>query len=91
LHDDYWYCKAAKTAECTPVSYVFFMACRRQMAHCINRASDTILDISNAKKVIGEAGMDKLVSAVACIRPSARSRPTETASWHLQLSKTVET
>ncbi|WP_290601972.1 hypothetical protein [Janthinobacterium sp.] len=49
-------------------------------AHRINRASDTVLDIDNAKKVIGGAGMDKLVSAVAHMRPSARSRPTETAT-----------
>jgi len=49
-------------------------------AHRINRASDTVLDIDNAKKVIGGAGMDKLVSAVACNRPSARSPPTGTTA-----------
>jgi hypothetical protein len=53
---------------------------RRAMAHCINWSIDTVLDISNAKKVIGEGWMDKLVSAVACNRPSARSPPTGTTA-----------
>nr|WP_314634066.1 hypothetical protein [uncultured Janthinobacterium sp.] len=50
------------------------------LAHRINRVSDTVLDIDDAKKVIGGAGMDKLVSAVAHMRPSAWRRPTETAT-----------
>ncbi|MGK5068268.1 hypothetical protein [Janthinobacterium sp. RT4P48] len=50
---------------------------RGNLAHRINRAIDTVLDIDNAKKVIGEAGMDKLVSAVAHMRPSAWRRPAE--------------
>lgn len=50
------------------------------MTHRINRDRDIVLDITNAKKVIGEGWMDKLVSAVACNRPSARSRPAETTA-----------
>ena len=50
------------------------------MAHCINWLIDTVLDIAYAKKVIGEGWMDKLVSAVACNRPSARSPPTGTTA-----------
>jgi hypothetical protein len=45
------------------------------MAHCINRPGDTVLDIGDVKKVIGGGWVDKLVSAVACNRPSARSLP----------------
>ena len=45
------------------------------MAHCINWLIDIVLDIANAKKVIGEGWMDKLVSAVACNRPFAQSPP----------------
>ena len=50
------------------------------MAHCINWPIDIVLDIANAKKVIGEGWMDKLVSAVACNRPSARSPPGGTTA-----------
>jgi len=53
---------------------------RGAMAHCINWLIDTVLDIAYAKKVIGEGWMDKLVSAVACNRPSARSPPTGTTA-----------
>jgi hypothetical protein len=50
------------------------------MAHRINRDRDIVLDIAYAKKVIGEGRRDKLVSAVACNRPSARSPPTGTTA-----------
>ncbi|MDO8049189.1 MULTISPECIES: hypothetical protein [unclassified Janthinobacterium] len=51
-----------------------------RMAHCINPLIDTVLDITDVKKVIGEGWMDKLVSAVACNRPSARSPPIGTTA-----------
>ena len=50
------------------------------MAHRINWLIDTVLDITDAKKVIGEGWMDKLVSAVACNWPSARSPPGGTTA-----------
>ncbi|MED5597889.1 hypothetical protein VPH41_22540 [Janthinobacterium sp. P210006] len=53
---------------------------RGRMAHCINLLIDTVLDIADVKKVIGGGWMDKLVSAVACNWPSARSPPTGTTA-----------
>ncbi|MGK5029084.1 hypothetical protein [Janthinobacterium sp. MDT1-19] len=57
-----------------------YTAVTGRMAHCINLLIDTVLDIADAKKVIGGGWMDKLVSAVACNRPSARSPPTGTTA-----------
>jgi hypothetical protein len=80
LNDDYWYCSAPKKAAARPLFPSFPQAGKHAMAHRINWPIDIVLDIGYAKKVIGEGWRDKLVSAVACNRPSARSPPCGTTA-----------